>query len=248
MAWEPSSFYPTPRGRRNERLRPTLSELLPLADRIRQASSLGVEAWTDLAEHTEAAWVGRALAGEWPTWARHDGGVLELVCRPNLDLHTGVAGWYRERHGNLRTDDPSAVLGRALELGGPRLRRCGSVPTRCRRLPSWPADMATAMGRGSTSARTQPATCGWTGHGKPDASPPRPARRPPPVPAARPAVRPADAAAQRGVHRWLALRGDHHGCRAFDRLRCKTTPAVLPSAVCPAAQDCWAGFGNQRVR
>jgi hypothetical protein len=118
MAWLPATFYPTPRGRRNERLRPQLSDLLPLADRIRQASSLGVEAWADLAGHTEAAWVGRALAGEWPTWARHDGEVLELVCRPNLDLHTGVAGWYLTRHGNLRTDGPSAVLGRALQQGG----------------------------------------------------------------------------------------------------------------------------------
>jgi hypothetical protein len=44
--------------------------------------------------------------------------VLELVCRPNLDLHTGVAGWYVERHGNLRTGDPSAILDGALQEGG----------------------------------------------------------------------------------------------------------------------------------
>jgi hypothetical protein len=44
--------------------------------------------------------------------------VLELVYRANLDLHAGLAGWYRERHGNLRTDGPQAVLGRALEQGG----------------------------------------------------------------------------------------------------------------------------------
>jgi hypothetical protein len=30
MAWEPAAYYPTPRGRRNERLRPKLSDLLPL--------------------------------------------------------------------------------------------------------------------------------------------------------------------------------------------------------------------------
>jgi len=41
-----------------------------------------------------------------------------LVCRPGLELHTGVAGRYRERHGNLRTDGGQAVLGRALEQGG----------------------------------------------------------------------------------------------------------------------------------
>jgi hypothetical protein len=72
----------------------------------------------NLEAHTEAAWVARALAGDWPTWTRHDGQVLELVCCPNLDLHTGVAGWYRERHGNLRADGGQAVFGRALAQGG----------------------------------------------------------------------------------------------------------------------------------
>jgi hypothetical protein len=36
----------------------------------------------------------------------------------NLDLHTGVAGWYRQRHGNLRTDGSQAALADALEEGG----------------------------------------------------------------------------------------------------------------------------------
>jgi hypothetical protein len=40
------------------------------------------------------------------------------VCRPNLDLHTGTAGWYRQRHGNLHTDGPQAALADALEEGG----------------------------------------------------------------------------------------------------------------------------------
>jgi hypothetical protein len=118
MAWEPATYYPTARGRHNERLRPELSDLLPFADRICQAGSLHGEIWANPAGHTEAAWVGRALAGDWPTWTRHDGEVLELVCRPNLDLHTGVAGWYLQRHGNLRTDDPSAILPSALQGGG----------------------------------------------------------------------------------------------------------------------------------
>jgi hypothetical protein len=43
--------------------------------------------------------------------------VLELVCRPNLELHAGWAGWYRDRHGNLRSDGPEVVLGRALAAG-----------------------------------------------------------------------------------------------------------------------------------
>jgi hypothetical protein len=43
---------------------------------------------------------------------------LPLVCRPGLNVHAGVAGRYRERHGNLRSDGAQAVLGRALEQGG----------------------------------------------------------------------------------------------------------------------------------
>jgi hypothetical protein len=123
MAWEPATYYPTPRGRRNERLRPRPSDLLPLADRIRQLSPFHAAAWANLEAHTEAAWVARALAGDRPaqlaeTASRHGGQGLPLVCRPGLELHTGVAGQYRERHGNLRSDGAHALLGRALERGG----------------------------------------------------------------------------------------------------------------------------------
>jgi hypothetical protein len=45
MGWEPATYYPMPRGRRNERLRPRPSELLPLADRIRQLSPFHRDAW-----------------------------------------------------------------------------------------------------------------------------------------------------------------------------------------------------------
>jgi hypothetical protein len=117
------STTPRRRGRRNERLRPQLSELLPLADRIGQLSPFHGDAWANLEAHTEAAWVARALAGDWPAplaevEPRAGGQGLPLVCRPGLELHTGVAGRYRERHGNLRSDGAQAVLGRALEQGG----------------------------------------------------------------------------------------------------------------------------------
>jgi hypothetical protein len=118
MWWGPATYYPTARGRRNERLRPALSELLPLADRIRTLSPFDHHVWANLEAHTEAAWGRRALAGHWPSFTRHAGEVLELVCRPNLDLHTGTAGWYRQRHGNLHTDGPQAALADALEEGG----------------------------------------------------------------------------------------------------------------------------------
>jgi hypothetical protein len=123
MAWEPATYYPTPRGRRNERLRPQLADLLPLGDRICQLSLFHGDAWANLEAHTEAAWVARALAGDWPSRLAevepHAGEQGQpLICRPGLELHTGVAGRHRERHGNLRTDGGQAVLRRALERGG----------------------------------------------------------------------------------------------------------------------------------
>jgi hypothetical protein len=129
MAWEPAIYYPTPRGRRYERLRPEPSDLLPFADRIVQLSLFHRHAWADLETLTEAAWVRRALA-DWPSDIRHADDVLELVCRPNLDLHIGTAGRYGEPLGNLRTNDPRAVLDHALEQGGraPDLRWFGPGP------------------------------------------------------------------------------------------------------------------------
>jgi hypothetical protein len=123
MAWEPATYYPTPRGRRNERLRPRPSELLPLADRIGQLSPFHRDAWANPEAYTEAAWVARALAGGWPAQLaevepRAGGQGLPLVCRPGLDVHTGVAGRYRERHGNLRAEGARLVLGRAWAQGG----------------------------------------------------------------------------------------------------------------------------------
>jgi hypothetical protein len=123
MAWEPAVYYPTPRGRRNQRLRPQPSDLLPLADRIRHLSPFHRDAWANLEAYTEAAWVARPLAGDWPAQvAEVEPGLgdqgLQLVCRPGLEPHTGVAGRYREGHGNLRRDGGQAVLSRALAQGG----------------------------------------------------------------------------------------------------------------------------------
>ena len=50
---------------------------------------------------------------------------LPLVCRPGLELHTGVAGLCRERHGNLGSDGGQAVLSRALARRA--VDRCGLV-------------------------------------------------------------------------------------------------------------------------
>jgi hypothetical protein len=116
--WGPASYYPTPRARRNEHLRPAPSDLRPLAVRIPQVSLFDHDIWANLEAHTEAAWLRCALAGDWPEKPPRNGQVLELVCRPNLDLYSGTAGWYRQRHGNLRYDHAQVVLGRALAAGG----------------------------------------------------------------------------------------------------------------------------------
>jgi hypothetical protein len=116
FAIEVATYLPTARSRRYEALRPTLADLVPLIERVRALPGpfFGCEIWSDLAAHTEAAYVRRALDGAWPA---PPGPVLEeyaLVCRPNLDLHLGLAGRYRRRYGNLRREDAQQVFRSAL--------------------------------------------------------------------------------------------------------------------------------------
>jgi hypothetical protein len=61
-----------------------------------------------------------ALTGDWPATPDPAPGELALVGRPNLDVYSGLAGLYRIRHGNLRTDGIAAVLGSALAYGRQR--------------------------------------------------------------------------------------------------------------------------------
>jgi hypothetical protein len=58
-----------------------------------------------------AAWVRRARDGSWPETGYWTSPRYQLVCRSNLDLHTGTTGIYRRRHG------AQAVLERALADG-----------------------------------------------------------------------------------------------------------------------------------
>jgi hypothetical protein len=117
-SFETAGYLPTPRSRRNERLRPTLPELLPVAPGIAELDEFAHgHQWTSLESRTEAAYVRRALAGDWPDPPDAAPGELALICRPNLDVYSGLAGLYRTRHGNLRTDGISTVLGRALARG-----------------------------------------------------------------------------------------------------------------------------------
>ena len=61
-----ASFLPTPRSRWNEQLRPALPDLLPHASRIGELTApVSRRWWASLEAHTEAAYVRRALAGDW---------------------------------------------------------------------------------------------------------------------------------------------------------------------------------------
>jgi hypothetical protein len=119
FAIEVANYLPTARSRRYETLRPTVDDLSPLVEKVRALPRpfFHGEQWMNLAAHTEAAHVRRALDGAWPllepVWD-----ALALVCRPNLDLYCGVPGRYRRRFGNLRRDDAQGVMRAALAEGG----------------------------------------------------------------------------------------------------------------------------------
>jgi hypothetical protein len=113
----PAGFTPSSHGRRYERLRPELDDLAPFAERLLPLA-ISPELWSDLDSHSEGAWVARAQVGGMPASDSSEP-VRRLVCRPNLDLFTGTAGLYGQRHGNLRRDGADAVLARA--LAGPLL-------------------------------------------------------------------------------------------------------------------------------
>ena len=118
LSVETAAFLPTPRSRRNERLRPALTDLLPVAAQIAELTAPADRPWwADLEAHTEAAHVRRALAGDWPPARDRTPGELALVCRPNLDVCSGLAGHYRTRYGNLRADGIATVLDRAVADG-----------------------------------------------------------------------------------------------------------------------------------
>jgi hypothetical protein len=112
-----AGYTPTARGRRYEALRPELGDLLPIARRVLDESLLGREQWSSLDSYTEAAWVRRAHDGNWPETGYWTSPRHQLVCRPDLDLHTGTTGIYWRRHGNMRRDGARAVLERALADG-----------------------------------------------------------------------------------------------------------------------------------
>jgi len=118
LSFETAAFLPTPRSRRNESLRPALPDLLPVAAQITKLTAAAARPWwAGLEACTEAAYVRRALAGDWPAAPDRTPGELALVCRPNLDVRSGLAGQYQTRYGNLRADGIATVLDRAITAG-----------------------------------------------------------------------------------------------------------------------------------
>jgi hypothetical protein len=121
VAWDVARYQPTARARQYEAHRPTLEDLQPLADRIATLTVYGQAQWQNLGDYTEAAWVRKAQSGGWDAacqpWELAPPEGIPLVCRPNLDVHTGEAGLYGARHGNLRRAGVAATLRRAIEYG-----------------------------------------------------------------------------------------------------------------------------------
>ena len=122
VSWEVARYQPTARARQYEAHRPTLEDLAPVADRVARQTDSSRTQWQNLGDYTEAAWVRKAQDGGWeaacaPWEMPHTGRGISLVCRPNLDLHTGEAGLYGPRHGNLRRDGVAATLQRAIKYG-----------------------------------------------------------------------------------------------------------------------------------
>ena len=75
--------------------------------------------WENLEFFTESSYVRQARAEDSTdglTW-RFNNNAIELVCRNNLDIHSGTAQLYGHFHGNLKRDGVTAVLKSALKHG-----------------------------------------------------------------------------------------------------------------------------------
>ena len=118
ISLEVAAYYPTARSRRYETVRPESGDLRPHVETIKALCPPYWRGWwDDLEASTEAAYVSRALARVAPARSQERDASIALVCRPTLDVHTGLAGRYGERLGNLRADGVAAVLERAVEGG-----------------------------------------------------------------------------------------------------------------------------------
>src|SRR5262249_41334089 len=159
--FETASYLPTPRSRRNERLRVTLPELAPVAARLAElADPVNQCLWASLESRTEAAYVRQALAGDWP--ATPDPG-NSLWCADSTSM--SPRAWPACPGSGTATCAPTASppCSAAPSLTAASLMtRCGSDRGHSPRRPNWPPATATLPGWGSTRDRNRCDTCGST--------------------------------------------------------------------------------------
>jgi hypothetical protein len=121
VSYEVATYCPTPRLRAYEDFRPTLAQLAPYAARIDEAATWR-RIWVDLEKYTEASYVRQALnpaQAEKVEWTRNNPNRISLICRNNLDLHTGDASIsaYGPCHGNLGRGNMQETFRKAARLG-----------------------------------------------------------------------------------------------------------------------------------
>jgi hypothetical protein len=161
--FETASYLPTPRSRRNERLRVTLPELAPVAARLAElAAPVNQCLWAGLESRTEAAYVRQALAGTGPRPRTPRPGNSPW-CADSTS--TSTRAWPACTGSGTATSAPTASppCSAAPSLTAASLMtRCGSDRGHSPCRPNWPAATATLPGWGSTRDRIRCDTCGST--------------------------------------------------------------------------------------
>ena len=148
---ETASYLPTPRSRRNERLRLTLPDPAPVAPRLAEKVAPANRClWNSLENRTEAAYVRQALSGDWPAAPDPAPGELALVCRPNLDVYSGLASLYRTGTATCAPTAPPPCSGALSIPAASPMMRCGSDPALFRHRTNLPPVTATLLGWEST--------------------------------------------------------------------------------------------------
>jgi hypothetical protein len=116
-SWDVARYSPVSRVRRYEQSRPELSDLLPVATKIAEMSPVNSDVWTNLQDYTEAAYVRMALNNDEADFECVNRIGIRIVCRGNMDVHSGDAKLYGDLHGNLKKDGTAQVFTRAVGYG-----------------------------------------------------------------------------------------------------------------------------------
>lgn len=126
IAFGVSHYMPIPRLRKYEAIRPELADLIPHSEVLEKHSRFFKDKWHDLPSCSESHYVKAALMPQENVqvrWCSFDRNEINLICKSNLDLHTGLAGLYGHCHGNLAKEDVHQTLQRALDYGPCELER-----------------------------------------------------------------------------------------------------------------------------